>query len=157
MQGKTVIITGANSGIGYEAARALAVKNATVILARRSLEKGEAALQKIQTETPQANLKLMALNLADLSSVRQFVGNFCSNYDKLDILVNNTGVMAVPYQKTVDGFEMQFGVNHLGYFALNSLLLDLMKDNEGSRVVTISSYAHRYGWMRFNNLNDERF
>jgi len=157
MQGKNVIITGANSGIGYEAARAMATKNATVIMACRNLEKGESALQQIQAETPEAELKLMELNLADLSSVRHFAQDFRSNYEKLDILVNNAGVMAVPYQKTVDGFEMQFGVNHLGHFALTGLLLDLMVNTQGSRVVTISSYAHRYGWIQFNDLNGERF
>ncbi len=162
MQGKTVIVTGANSGIGYEAARALVAKNATVIMACRSLDKGEAALKKILAETPEAetseaDLKLMPLDLADISSVRQFAQEFHSHHNKLDILVNNAGVMAVPYQKTVDGFEMQFGVNHLGHFALTGLLLDLLKDNERSRVVTISSYAHRYGWISFNDLNGERF
>ncbi|MBC8507496.1 MAG: SDR family NAD(P)-dependent oxidoreductase [Anaerolineales bacterium] len=157
MQGKTIIITGANSGIGYEAARALAAKRATLIMACRSLDKGHQAIQQILAESPEADLKLMTLNLADLSSVRQFAQNFRSNYDKLDVLVNNAGVMAIPYQKTIDGFEMQFGVNHLGHFALTGLLLDLLLKTEGSRVVTISSYAHRYGWINFNDLNGERF
>ncbi len=157
MQGKIVIITGANSGIGYEAARALAAKRATVIMACRNLEKGETAIHQILTETSDADLKLMALNLADLASVRQFSGDFRTNYDKLDILVNNAGVMATPYQKTADGFEMQFGTNHLGHFALTGLLFDLLLNTEGSRVVTISSYAHRFGWMRFNDLKGEIF
>jgi len=157
IQGKTVIITGANSGIGYEAARALAAKRAKLIMACRSLEKGEEAVKQILAENPEADLKLMALDLADLTSVRQFAGDFRTNYNKLDVLVNNAGVMAVPYENTVDGFEMQFGTNHLGHFALTGLLLDLLVNIDGSRVVTISSYAHRYGWIRFNDLNGERF
>ncbi len=157
MQEKTIIITGANSGIGFEAARALAAKNAIVIMACRSLDKGEAARQQIQAETPEADIKLMLLDLANLSSVRQFAGDFHENHKKLDILVNNAGVMAIPYKKTVDGFEMQFGVNHLGHFTLTGLLLDLLVNTEDSRVVTISSYAHRYGWIQFNDLNGERF
>ncbi len=156
MKGKTVIITGANSGIGYEAARALAAKDATVIMACRSMEKGQKAVQQIQAETPKADLKLMALNLADLASVRAFAESFLAEHKQLDILVNNAGVMATPYNTTADGFEMQIGTNHFGHFALTGLLLDLLRTTPNSRVVTVSSYAHFMGRINFADINSEK-
>ena len=155
--GKTVIVTGANSGIGYEAARALALKGAIVIMACRDLEKGEAAVGEILKEHPRANLNLRQLDLADLSSVQQFAENILAEYDRLDILINNGGVMATPYRKTVDGFELQFGTNHLGHFMLTGLLFDLLHDTPDSRVVTVTSYAHLFGRINFRDLNSERF
>lgn len=155
--GKVVIMTGANSGIGFEAARALAQRSAVVIMACRSLEKGQAAIKQIQDEDPQAQVILQQLDLADLSSVRQFGEAFLAAHDRLDILINNAGVMAPPYSKTVDGFEMQFGTNHLGHFVLTGLLIDLLKKTPDSRVVTVSSYAHYFGRIAFNDLNSERF
>lgn len=155
--GKVVIVTGANSGIGFEAARALAQRSAVVIMACRSLEKGQAAIKQIQDEDPQAQVILQQLDLADLSSVRQFGEAFLAAHDRLDILINNAGVMAPPYSKTVDGFEMQFGTNHLGHFVLTGLLIDLLKKTPDSRVVTVSSYAHYFGRIAFNDLNSERF
>ena len=155
--GKIAIVTGANSGIGYEAARALALHGATVIMACRDLEKGEAAVEQILKENPQADIDLQQLDLADLSSVQQFAENFSEYYDHLDILINNGGVMATPYQKTVDGFELQFGTNHLGHFMLTGLLFDLLHDTPDSRVVTVTSYAHLFGRINFRDLNGERF
>lgn len=155
MTAKTVMITGANSGIGFEAARALLQKNAVVIMACRSLEKGEKAVAQIQAEIPDANLALMALNLADLSSVRSFAQEYRANHKKLDILINNAGVMATPYRKSADGFEMQFATNHLGHFALTGLLLDLVLDAENGRIVTISSQMHKTGRINFDDLNGE--
>ena len=127
--GKITLITGANSGIGYEAARALAGKGATVIMACRNLEKGRTALDEIRAERSQNDIKLMELDLAALNSVKQFVESFRAEYGQLDLLINNAGVMAIPYRQTADGFEMQFGTNHLGHFALTGLLIDLLKDN----------------------------
>jgi len=156
MSGKIALITGANSGIGYEAARALAVKGAMVIMACRSQQKGDSAAQNIENEGPLGEVAVMQLDLADLASVRQFAHDFRSNYDKLDILVNNAGVMAIPCKKTADGFEMQFGTNHLGHFALTGLLLDMLLQTKNSRVVTVSSTAHTMGQVDFDNLNSEK-
>ena len=155
--GKIAIVTGANSGIGYEAARALALKGATVIMACRSLEKGETSLEQIRDEEISGQVILRQLDLVDLSSVQQFPENFIAEYDRLDILINNAGVMATPYRKTVDGFEMQFGVNHLGHFKLTGLLYDVLKKTPQSRVVTVSSYAHILGRINFDDLNSEKF
>lgn len=155
-RGKIVIVTGANSGIGYEAARALARKGANVIMACRSLEKGEAAVAQIRRENLQGDVILRQLDLADLSSVRNFADEFLAEYKQLNILINNAGVMAIPYRKTKDGFEMQFGTNHLGHFALTGLLFELLKNTPNSRVVTVSSYAHIVGKINFDDLNSEK-
>jgi NAD(P)-dependent dehydrogenase (short-subunit alcohol dehydrogenase family) len=154
--GKTAVVTGANSGLGYETVRGLARRNAQIIMACRSMERGQAALEAVQAEFPQANVGLMALDLSDLSSVRSFADAFCQKYDRLDLLVNNAGVMALPYQKTADGFEMQFGTNHLGHFALTGLLLDPILNAPTARVVTVSSGLHRSGEMDFDDLNWEK-
>ena len=155
-RGKIVIVTGANSGIGYEAARALARKGANVIMACRSLEKGEAAVAQIRRENLQGDVILRQLDLADLSSVRNFADEFLAEYKQLNILINNAGVMAIPYRKTKDDFEMQFGTNHLGHFALTGLLFELLKNTPNSRVVTVSSYAHIVGKINFDDLNSEK-
>jgi NAD(P)-dependent dehydrogenase (short-subunit alcohol dehydrogenase family) len=157
LQGKTVLITGANSGIGFEAARALAAKNALVVMACRSLEKGEKAKQQILAETPDAQLELRVLDLASLESVRQFAESFLVEHTRLDILINNAGIMAVPYGKTADGFERQIGTNHFGHFLLTGLLYDLLEKTPDSRVVTVSSYAHWFGRINFEDLNGEKF
>ncbi|MGW8225783.1 MAG: oxidoreductase [Anaerolineales bacterium] len=155
--GKTVIVTGANSGIGFEAAKVLAQRGAVVIMACRSLEKGKIAMEQILEEDPRAKVILKSLDLADLSSVRQFSEDYLAAHDRLDILINNAGVMATPYSKTADGFEMQFGTNHLGHFALTAQLFDLLKRTPNSRVVTVSSYAHYFGRIAFNDLNGDGF
>ncbi len=151
-QGKVVIVTGGNSGIGFEAGLALAEKNARVILAVRDLDKGEQAAQAIRDRVPAANIIVMRMNLADLSSVRSFSDEFLTNHDRLDVLINNAGVMALPLVRTVDGFEMQFGTNHLGHFALTGLLLPALKATTDSRVVTVSSYVHTSGDIHFDDL-----
>lgn len=156
LQGKIIIITGANSGIGYEAARALAAKNAAVIMACRNLEKGQKALEQIRAETSDANLKLMQLDMANMDSVGKFAQEFLSEFNKLDVLINNAGVMATPYGKTADGLEMQIGTNHFGHFLLTGLLFDLLKSTLNSRVVTVSSYAHFMGKINFDDLNSEK-
>ena len=154
---KLFLVTGANSGLGYELTRGLAYKGARVVMACRSLKKGADAAEEIRKETPGADLRVMELDLADLSSVRAFADAFHDTYNRLDVLVNNAGVMATPYRKTADGFELQFGTNHLGHFALTGLLLDLLKAAPDSRVVTVSSYAHWFGWINFGDLNAEKF
>jgi NAD(P)-dependent dehydrogenase (short-subunit alcohol dehydrogenase family) len=156
-RGKTVIITGANSGIGFEATRALAGRGAQVVMACRSLEKGELAVNQIRSENPMAQVELSHLDLADLASVRDFSARFLETGDRLDILINNAGVMAIPYGKTADGFEMQFGTNHLGHFVLTASLVEALKRTPGSRVVTVSSYAHYLGRINFDDLNSEKF
>lgn len=154
--GKVVIVTGANSGIGYEATRALALRGATVVMACRGLQKGDLALGQILSENPRGQLILHQLDLASLSSVQHFSAEFLAEFDRLDILINNAGVMATPYSKTEDGFELQFGTNHLGHFKLTGLLYHLLKSTPNSRVVTVSSYAHYFGRINFSDLNGER-
>jgi NAD(P)-dependent dehydrogenase (short-subunit alcohol dehydrogenase family) len=153
---KIAIITGANSGIGFEIARALASKNATVILACRNKEKGETAVQQIGHDSPKAKPQFMQLDLADLASIHSFAEAFTGQYDQLDILINNAGIMWAPFRKTADGFESQFGTNHLGHFALTGLLLDTIMHTPQARVVTVSSWGERYGKIDFDNLNAEK-
>lgn len=155
-QERVVIVTGANSGIGYEAALALAGKHAQVILTARSLDKGAAAVRSIREKFPQAEITLMELDLADLKSVRNFIQAFLAKYKRLDILINNAGVMAIPKRKTVDGFEMQFGTNHLGHFALTGLLLPILKATPNGRIVTVSSGVHTSGDIHFDDLQWEK-
>lgn len=154
--GKLVIVTGGNSGIGYEAGLVLAGRNAHVILAVRSVDKGEEAARAIRKQYPQAQVTVAALDLADLKSVRAFAKTFLARHDHLDILINNGGVMALPRRKTPDGFEMQFGTNHLGHFALTGLLLPALKATSGARVVTVSSFVHTSGNIHFDDLQWER-
>jgi NAD(P)-dependent dehydrogenase (short-subunit alcohol dehydrogenase family) len=156
LAGKTIIVTGANSGIGYEAALQLARKGARVILACRDRGKAEAAAAAIRKAQPNAAIDVMELDLASLGSVRAFADAYRARESRLDVLCNNAGVMALPYRKTADGFEMQFGTNHLGHFALTGLLLDRLLATPGARVVTVSSGAHRAGRIRFDDLQWER-
>ncbi|WP_075735286.1 oxidoreductase, partial [Streptomyces acidiscabies] len=140
-EGRVAVVTGANSGLGYIAARELARKGAYVVLACRSETRGKAAAERLRGEVPGAEAEVRLLDLGDLRSVHRFADRF--PYDQLDLLVNNAGVMAVPYGTTVDGFETQFGVNHLGHFALTGLLLPrLLQAGPGARVVTVSSMMH---------------
>lgn len=152
MAGKVVVITGANSGIGLEAAREFARKRASTILACRSAERGEQAVTELRSENPDAAVGLMMLDLASLSSVEQFASEFTKRHQRLDVLVNNAGIMAVPYSLTEDGFESQVGTNHLGHFALTGRLLAVLLNTPGARVVNVSSTAHRAGRMDFDNL-----
>lgn len=154
--GKTVLITGSNSGTGFETAKEFAAKNGTVIIAVRNLEKGNAAAAKIKEDFPKADVKVMKLDLSSLKSVKKFAANFIAEHDRLDILINNAGVMVPPYSKTEDGFELQFGTNHLGHFALTGLLLDLLLKTRNSRIVTMSSMAHKSGKINFDDLQREK-
>ncbi len=158
MSGKVVIVSGANSGIGYETAKALAAKEAVVVMACRNLEKARAAADNIRSTVPAAQLQIIRLDLADLESVHEFVDQFRSSFTRLDLLINNAGVMIPPYTQTKDGFEVQFGANHLGHFALTGLLLDIVLSTPGARVVNVSSTAHRMGGgtIDFDNLNAEK-
>jgi NAD(P)-dependent dehydrogenase (short-subunit alcohol dehydrogenase family) len=154
--GRTAIVTGANSGLGLVAARALAVAGADVVLACRDTEKGEAAAGSIRAGDGGAKVAVEELDLSSLDSVRAFATRYAAANDGLDLLINNAGVMAPPRAQTADGFELQFGTNHLGHFALTGLLLREMQGREGARVVTVSSTAHRFGRIRFDDLQGER-
>ncbi|MFQ5978491.1 MAG: oxidoreductase [Candidatus Heimdallarchaeota archaeon] len=156
LTGKTTIVTGANSGTGFQASKVLASKGTTVIMACRSLEKGAEAARTIQEEHPNASTKVMELDLADLSSVRSFAEEFKQNYASLELLLNNAGVMQTPARRTADGFELQFGTNHLGHFALTGLLLEPLLQAKEARVVTMSSAAHSQGKIHFDNINLEK-
>jgi len=154
--GRTAVVTGANSGLGLVTARELARAGATVVMACRNLDKGHAAVDAIRSAVPQAQLQLDELDLASLASVRSFADRFTATRDGLDLLINNAGVMAPPRRLTADGFELQFGTNHLGHFALTGLLLPQLEGREDARVVTLSSTAHRTGRIAFDNLNGDR-
>ncbi|MCY3607414.1 MAG: oxidoreductase [Acidimicrobiaceae bacterium] len=142
--GRVAIVTGANSGNGLETARALAGRGAHVVLAVRDLAKGEAAVADIEADHPAAHLELVELDLALLNSVRSAAADIRERYGRIDLLVNNAGVFHTPRRQTTDGFEIRFGTNHLGHFALTGLLLDRLAGTPGSRIVTVSSNAHRY-------------
>jgi NAD(P)-dependent dehydrogenase (short-subunit alcohol dehydrogenase family) len=152
---KIVVITGANSGIGFAAAKAMAEKGARVIFACRSQERGSAAVRSISSVHPSANVELILLDLADLASVHAFASEFSERYDSLDILINNAGLMALPRSTTADGFEMQFGVNHLGHFALTGLLMNRLLAADRARIVNVSSALHLSGVINFDDLNGE--
>ncbi|MFF3678512.1 oxidoreductase [Streptomyces sp. NPDC002120] len=144
--GRTAVVTGANSGIGYVTARELARHGASVVLACRSAARGRAALVRLHAEVPGAEAEFMELDLADLASVREFATSYGQRHAALDLLVNNAGVMALPYGRTADGFETQFGVNHLGHFALTGLLLPRLRQAApGARIVNVSSGFHVLG------------
>ena len=153
--GRTAVVTGANSGLGLATARELARAGAHVVLACRNLEKGEAARAAIAAEVPGAQLELESLDLSSLDSVRSFASAYREGHDGLDLLINNAGVMATPRRHTADGFELQFGTNHLGHFALTGLLLEAIEGRPDGRVVTMSSNAHKFGAIAFDNLGGE--
>lgn len=155
-RGTIYVITGANSGIGFEAALALARRGAHVVMACRSPERGRAALEALQARVPGASVEVAVLDLASLASVRRFAAEFAGRRRELHGLVNNAGIMAIPRAKTEDGFEMQLGTNHLGHFALTGLLLPLLLAAPGSRIVNVSSAAHRIGRMHWDDLTGER-
>jgi len=156
LSGKVVIVTGANRGIGYATAWALAGKGATVILACRDRKKGETAAEQIGQAHPGAKARAGLLNLAELASVRRFATEFSSHYDQLDILINNAGIMRPPFERTADGFELQLATNHLGHFALTGLLLEQLMRTPKARVVTVTSWGHHFGKIDFDNLNAEK-
>jgi NAD(P)-dependent dehydrogenase (short-subunit alcohol dehydrogenase family) len=154
--GRTAVVTGGNSGLGYFTCRALAARGAQVILACRDQEKGLSAARRILNDFPHATLEVLPLDLADLRSVRRFVFAFAEDHPRLHILINTAGLMATPHRQTVDGFELQFGVNHLGHFALTGLLLDQLVAAPHARVVTVSSMVHESGKINFDDLNSQR-
>ena len=153
LTGRRAVVTGANSGLGFQTALELARHGAAVVMTSRSLSAGVDAVRRLRELVPGADLTLGLLDLADLDSVREFVDR---NEEPIDILVNNAGVMAIPRRTTVDGFEMQLGTNHLGHFALTGLLLPALVERPGGRVVTVSSSAHRMGAMNFDDLMGEQ-
>lgn len=155
-KGKTAIVTGANIGLGYETALALARKEATVILACRTLSKAQQAMKNILREVPDADLEIILIDLNSLDSVRGFVAEYSKKYKKLDLLIANAGIMMPPFQTTKDGFESQFGVNYLAHFLLVNLLFPTLKKTNASRVVMLSSMAHKGGKIAFDNLTAEK-
>ncbi len=154
--GRTVVVTGGNSGLGFETVKVFARKGARTVLACRDLPRGRDARERIWAETPDAPIEVIRLDVASLGSIQQFVDEFRAKHDRLDCLVNNAGVMATPRRATADGFELQFGTNHLGHFALTGLLLDSLLAVPQSRVVTVSSAVERFGAIRFADLHGER-
>ncbi|KQH81176.1 short-chain dehydrogenase [Mycobacterium gordonae] len=155
--GRTAVVTGANTGLGLETATALAAHGARVVLAVRNLGKGKQAVDRITTATPGADVSLQELDLGSLASVREAAAQLRATHDRIDLLINNAGVMYPPKSTTADGFEMQFGTNHLGHFALTGLLLDRLLPVPGSRVVTVSSVGHRIrAAIHFDDLQWER-
>jgi NAD(P)-dependent dehydrogenase (short-subunit alcohol dehydrogenase family) len=154
--GRVAVVTGANVGLGVQTARVLARNGAMVVLACRDLGKAAGTAERIRAAAPHAKLDAVRLDLASLACVREAAGEIRAEHPRIDLLILNAGVMDVPYQRTEDGFELTFGTNHLGHFALTGLLLDAMLDTPGSRVVSVSSIAHRRGHMRFDDLQSER-
>tara|TARA_B100000686_G_scaffold346954_1_gene434624 strand:- start:468 stop:1415 length:948 start_codon:yes stop_codon:yes gene_type:complete len=150
--GKIAIVTGGNSGIGYETVRILAVRGAHVILAVRNSIKGNEAVSRIMAELPSANVETQPLDLADLSSVKDFASKFKEREIPLHMLINNAGIMGVPKGSTVDGFELQFGINHLGHFALTGHLIESLLAERNGRIVNVASNAHRQGRLNFYDL-----
>ncbi len=156
MTDKLVIVTGANSGLGLEVSKVFAAKGAKLIMACRSKSRGEEALNSINKIYPGASIEIAELDLADLASVKSFVESITKQHKRLDILCNNAGVMALPELRTKDGFEMQFGTNHLGHFSLTLGLLPLLNSSDGARIVNTSSMAAKMGNIDFSNLNAEK-
>ncbi len=155
--GRVVVITGANTGLGYETAAALAEHGAHVVLAVRNLDKGKDAAARITAQSPHADVELQELDLTSLASIRSAAEQLRSAHDRIDVLINNAGVMWTPKSTTSDGFELQFGTNHLGHFAFTGLLLDRLLPVAGSRVVTVSSVGHRIrAGIHFDDLQWER-
>jgi len=155
--GQVAVVTGANSGLGYETALELARHGAHVVMACRDEGRGTTAREQVRAQAPSASLELSLLDLADLTSVRKFAEAFLGERGRLDVLVNNAGVMALPERRlTAEGFEMQLGTNHLGHFALTGLLLPALLARPGARVVSVTSFAHKTGKIRFDDLQAER-
>ena len=157
-QGKIALITGANSGIGFEAAKALAEKGAHVIMACRNPQKANEAMETLRREVPNADITFLQMDLASQSSVKAAVETFKKDHAQLDLLINNAGVMWLPKSDTEDGYEMQFGTNHLGHFTLTGLLLDTLTSTPDSRIVTVSSLGHYTGKIHFDDIKlDKRY
>ena len=153
--GRTAVVTGANAGIGFEAAKVLARRSATVVLACRDATKGKQAADAIRADAASASVEVVRLDLASQTSVREAAETIRSFSPRLDLLINNAGVMLVPFERTEDGFELTLATNHFGHFALTGLVLDRLLATPGSRVVTVSSVAHQRGAIRFDDLQSE--
>lgn len=154
--GKTILITGASSGLGKEATRILAEKDARIIMAVRNTQKAEKVADEIRKATPSAKIEIKQLDLTSLSSIKSFSEEMLANTEKLDVLINNAGIMMCPYSKTEDGFEIQMGTNHFGHFALTGQLMPLLSKSNESRIVVTSSLAHRQGNINFKDINWEK-
>ena len=150
--GKVAVVTGANSGIGFQTALGLAAKDLEVILACRNVQKAEEAESRIKGEYPQAKIKSIQVDLSSLRQVREFADQFQRQYNRLDLLINNAGIMMSPYRVTEDGFENQLATNYIGHFALTGLLLPLLTGTPGSRVVTLSSLSYKWARIQFDDL-----
>ena len=156
-RGRVVVITGSNSGIGFEAAKAAVGSGARVILACRNATSAEEACGRLAADDPDGSAEFVKLDLGSLRSVRECAAELGERCDRVDVLINNAGVMAIPRTETEDGFEMQLGTNHLGHFALTALLYPLIADTPASRIVTVSSLAHHFGFINFQNLHGQFF
>lgn len=155
LSGSVAVVTGANSGIGLEVTRELARKNAKVVLACRSIDRGDVAAESIRSEIPAARVEVMGVDLGHLASIGRFAERFKGDHDRLDLLINNAGLLLAPYGKTKDGFELHFGINHLGHFALTGRLIDRLLATAASRIVTVSSRGHVWGRIDLANLTRE--
>jgi len=155
LAGRTAVVTGANAGIGFEIARVLAARGALVVLACRDCGKAQQAAARIAASDHHARTAVVRLDLASLASIREAGDEIRATYSRVDLLINNAGVMELPYERTVDGFELTFATNHLGHFALTGLVLDRLLETPGSRVVTMSSMGHEPGVMNFDDLQSE--
>lgn len=153
---RIAIVTGANTGLGYETALGLCKTGMKVVLACRDLKKARIAKSELQRQSINADIDIIGLDLSSLASVRAFSSNYLSRYDRLDLLINNAGIMIPPYSLTEDGFESQLGVNHLGHFLLTGLLLPALEQTEGSRIVILSSLAHKTGKINFKDLQSKK-
>ncbi|MEC9485391.1 MAG: oxidoreductase [Candidatus Izemoplasma sp.] len=156
LKGQIYIVTGGNSGIGYETVKALVSLDATVIMASRNKERAEDAKKSILEDYPDGSINIILLDLANMDSIHNFAKLYKDKYNALNGLVNNAGVMFTPYRKTDDGFEYQNGINHLGHFLLTNLLFDALNDTDNSRIVNVSSMAHKFGKMNFDNYLFEK-
>jgi len=155
-QGRIMVVTGANAGLGYETTVELAKKGSKVIMACRNLSKTAEAKSAIEEQVPSADLDVMELDLSSLKSVKKFAGEFQKKYDRLDVLINNAGVMIPPYTETEEGFELQFASNYLGHFLLTGLLLPAIIKTPQSRIVSLSSIAHKRGKINFDDLQSKK-
>ena len=156
LNGKIIIVTGGNSGLGFEAVKMFASKDAKIIMAARSEERATEAINSIKEEYSSADIEFMKLDLSSKESIKSFVKEYKNKYTKIDVLLNNAGVMTTPYMLTEDGLELQQGINHFGHFYLTALLFNLVKSTPNSRIVNVSSIAHRFGKLNFENLQYEK-
>ena len=156
LPGRVAIVTGANAGLGFQTALGLVRKKVKVIMACRDVQKAQAAKNDLLKDVPEAELEIIQIDLSDLGSVNNFAAQLQKKYKQLDLLINNAGIMMPPYHKTKDGFELQMAANYFGHFALTGLLLDLLKRTNGSRVVSLSSIAHKKAEIDFQDIQSEK-